>query len=1226
MRIVIDMQGAQTESRYRGIGRYTLSLTQAIVRHRGEHEIILVLNGLFPDTIEPIRAAFDGLLPQDCIRVWRSAGPLLEEQEGNDSRRRAAELVREAFIQSLNPDLVHIPSLFEGFNQDAVLSIGSLDKQTPVSVTLHDLIPLLNPEEYLDKNPPFAAYYRNKVDHLSRAALFLSISESASQEAFDCLGVPPEKVVNTSEAADGMFRKIDISDRERDALLKKLNIDSSFVLYSGGGDERKNLPRLIHAYAALPQALRKKHQLVLAGRIPNGIAVVLKNKARLAGLADDELILTDYITDEELIQLYNLCHLYVFPSWHEGFGLPALEAMACGAPVIGANTSSLPEVIGHPEALFDPMDVTAITNKLQEVLENEGLRQALKTHGETHAKGFTWEHSAQVALSAWEALLAGKHATQPFPLAASQEHLITGLVDEVKEWSNSLKSELSTAIAQNQQAGRARQLLLDVSEIRNNDAATGVQRVVRSYLKALLSSPPAGFQVVPVYATREEGYCYAWQMAHQYGAAIPEGLSEQARNDQAPIHWQRGDIFFALDMQHHVQLMHQTFFRQLQADGVTVKFLVHDLLPIQLADLFKDDDAKQLHEQWLSMIAATDGAICVSKATADAFDEWIEANHIFRTPGFRMTWVHNGGDLDGSKPSSGLPEDADEVLAKIRQRPALLAVSTLEPRKGQELLFDAVQVLWNQGHDINLVLVGTQGWKIDDLAQTLREHPENGKRLFWLEGISDEYLEKVYQASSALVAASINEGFGLSLIEAARYGVPIIARDIPVFREVAQASAFYFQENNGTALAGELAGWLALWKQGKHPLSTHLEWQTWAQSAEQLKTELVENRYPRKQLLVDVSELAQRDARSGIQRVVRSVLKEWLSNPPDGYRVEPVYAAPDEGYRYARRFTLDFMGWPAAALEDELIDYAPGDVFFGLDMQPQVQIAQQPFFQRLRQNGVTVKFLLHDLLPIQMPEFFPPGSEEGFTQWLRSITATDGVICVSRTVADELRVWVGEHGPERERPLQIGWSHNGADIDNSSPSRGMPEDAPEVLAKLEERPSFLMVGTLEPRKGYADALDVFDALWQQGEDVNLVIVGKMGWKVETLAERIKTHSEYNRRLFWLAGISDEYLDKVYSTCTCLIAASYGEGFGLPLIEAAQVGMPIIARDIPVFREVAGDYATYLPADMKKDRAGEVISHWLEDYYKGADFINRNITWKTWKESSSFLIDEVVSAI
>lgn len=615
--------------------------------------------------------------------------------------------------------------------------------------------------------------------------------------------------------------------------------------------------------------------------------------------------------------------------------------------------------------------------------------------------------------------------------------------------------------------------------------------------------------------------------------------------DKAPIRWQRGDIFFCLDMQHHVQLAHKEFFRQLQADGVTIKFLVYDLLPIQLADLFKDDNAKQLHENWLSMVAATDGAICISKATADAFNVWIEDNAVYCTPGFRMAWVHIGADLNGSKPSTGLPNDADDTLGKIRQRPTFLTVSTLEPRKGQDLLFAAVQALWERGEDINLVLVGKQGWKIDSLVEALRQHPENGRRLFWLEGISDEYLEKVYQSSTVLVAASINEGFGLSLIEAARYGVPIIARDIPVFREVAQSSAFYFQSNTGEALADELEQWLLLLSKETQPNSKKLPWQTWAQSAEQLKHELVEHRYPRRQLLVDISELVKHDARTGVQRVVRSILKEWLNYPPEGYRVEPVYGSEHDGYRYARRFTLEFMSRSPMAVEDELIDYAPGDVFFGLDMQPQVQIAQQVFYQKLRRQGVTVKFLVYDLLPLQIPDFFPTATKKDFYPWLKAITAADGVICISRVVADELSSWVAENDIKRERPLKIGWSHLGADIDNSAPSKGMPDDASDVLDKLKARPSFLMVGTLEPRKGHAGILDVFDALWMQKQNINLVIVGKEGWYVEELAERIKKHPELNLRLFWLAGISDEYLQKIYSNSSCLLAASFGEGFGLP---------------------------------------------------------------------------------
>src|SRR5262245_46199581 len=169
MRIVIDMQGAQTESRFRGIGRYTMSFSQAIARLRGEHEIILALNGLFPDTIEPIRAAFGGLLPQENIRVWYAPGPVRECEPGNESRREVAEQIREAFLASLEPDVIHICSLFEGYGDDAVTSIGRFDDTTLVSVTLYDPIPLLDQDHYLKPDPLFAEHYQRKLEYLKRA-------------------------------------------------------------------------------------------------------------------------------------------------------------------------------------------------------------------------------------------------------------------------------------------------------------------------------------------------------------------------------------------------------------------------------------------------------------------------------------------------------------------------------------------------------------------------------------------------------------------------------------------------------------------------------------------------------------------------------------------------------------------------------------------------------------------------------------------------------------------------------------------------------------------------------------------------------------------------------------------------------------------------------------------------------------------------------------------------
>lgn len=1216
MRIVIDMQGAQTESRFRGIGRYTLSLAQAIVRNRGEHEIILALSGLFPETIESIRAAFDGLLPQENIRVWHALGPVHEREPGNEWRREVAERIREAFLASLWPDVVYVSSLFEGYIDDAVTSIGVFAPQIPTVVTLYDLIPLLNPETYLKPNSDYAQYYQRKIEHLRRANSWLAISESAANEGREALALPFDAVVNISTACDAVFHHLDISEAERQQLQTRFGITKPFILYSGGADERKNLHRSIRAYAQLPKSLQVAHQLVLAGRMPEGEVAELRQTAKSAGIGVGQVLFTGYVTNEDLARFYNLCTVFIFPSLHEGFGLPALEAMSCGTAVIGANTTSVPEVIGRQDAMFDPYDEAAIRQKLAQVLGDEAFRSELAAHGLEQAKKFSWDESAKRAIAAFESLHGSlKRSITYINCSLSGDRLIQALAQCITDPESAALTKIAVCIAQNKNAGIARQLMLDVSELSQRDAATGVQRVVRSYLKALLQSPPAGFRVEPIYATQDEGYRYARRFTQRFLGQDTEHLTDD------PVQWQRGDVFFGLDMQHHVQLAHAAFYQQLRLDGVTVKFLVYDLLPIQLAGLFKDSNLKELHEQLLKIIAAADGAICISNATADAYKNWIAENAIRQSSNFQVAWVHIGADIDGSKPSQGLPTDALAVLNTIRSRPSFLCVATLEPRKGQQQIVEALQLLWNDGLDVNLVLVGQQGWKIEALAEAIRNHPEKDQRLFWLQGISDEYLEHVYRASTCLINASINEGFGLPLIEAARHGIPIVARDIPVFREVAGDCAFYFIGETPRDLATALKAWFGLHQEGRHPKSEQMRWSTWEESAERLKAALIQENYPRWQLLVDVSELVQRDARSGIQRVVRSVLKQWLNHSPAGYRVEPVYATVDRGYRYARRFTQGFLNCPDEGLQDETMEYAPGDVFFGLDLQPQVVPAQRAFYQVLRGQGVQVQFLVHDLLCIQMPQYFLPGSAEGFTRWLEVVAESDGAVCVSKTVADELADWVKENGPVRQRPFRINWYHNGADIDNSTPTKGLPADADTVLSHLRSRSSFLMVGTLEPRKGHAQVLEAFEQLWQTSGNVNLVIVGKQGWLVESLVDRLRTHHELNKRLFWLEGISDEYLEEIYAASTCLIAASEGEGFGLPLIEAAQHGLPIIARDIPVFREVSGEHTYYFSGRAAKDMAN-AISSWLVLFQKGEHPKSEGLHFLTWRESALQLIEQL----
>ena len=310
MRIVIDMQGAQsTSSRNRGIGRYTLALTKEMTRQRREHEIILVLNGLFPDTIEPIRAAFSDLLPQEQIHILETAGPVSAFDLSNEARRKTAEIAREAFLASLQPDIVLDTSLFEGLMDDSITSIGIFTTALPTAVILYDLIPLIHRDIYL-KSPLVERWYLNKLDHLRRADLLLSISASSGQEAIDYLGVRPADVVNISTACDNHFHALVIDEALRSNINKTYGLFRSFVMYTGGIDHRKNIEGLIRAYASLPKFVRAKHQLVFVCSIEQTDRERLEQLAEREGLAPDELVMTGFVSDKDLLTLYNLCKLF----------------------------------------------------------------------------------------------------------------------------------------------------------------------------------------------------------------------------------------------------------------------------------------------------------------------------------------------------------------------------------------------------------------------------------------------------------------------------------------------------------------------------------------------------------------------------------------------------------------------------------------------------------------------------------------------------------------------------------------------------------------------------------------------------------------------------------------------------------------------------------------------------------------------------------------------------
>lgn len=399
MRVVIDLQGAQTGSRLRGIGHYALNFALAAARLRGENEVVLALNGAFAEAVESIRAAFADVLPPESIRVGPAPRGVRAALPGSGERRVRAQWEWGQFLRSLVPDVVHVSSVFEGYGDDAVVCVGGLLPQVPVTATLYDLIPLRHPEVFF-ADRRYQAHYLVRLGELRRVSRLLAISEFVRAQGEELLEMPAGSVVNVSTGLEPDFQPGAASGE----ALARLGLTGPFVLYVGAGDERKNLRRLVRAWAGVPAALREGVALVFAGGIGQEMVSALRGEAQSCGVDPRELRVLGFVAREDLLALYRGCRLFVFPSWDEGFGLPVLEAMGCGAAVVCADAGSLPEVMELAEGRFDPFDEAAMSAVIGRALGDEALRRRLVDYGVRRARDFSWEATGRRAWAVWEDL------------------------------------------------------------------------------------------------------------------------------------------------------------------------------------------------------------------------------------------------------------------------------------------------------------------------------------------------------------------------------------------------------------------------------------------------------------------------------------------------------------------------------------------------------------------------------------------------------------------------------------------------------------------------------------------------------------------------------------------------------------------------------------------------------------------------------------------------------
>jgi glycosyltransferase involved in cell wall biosynthesis len=387
MYLLADAQALQTPaSRHRGVGRYAANLLRALAAARPDWRIEAVVNTRL---VEPDAAALGKTI---AVRPFE---PLLEPGPGT---RDANDQYFGDWLRAAAPDAVLELSFFE---EAAVVPLF-VGAHPPLVGVAYDLIPIVFHEHYLARHRD-REWYGARFREFAQCDRVLAISEATRGDVLRVMRWPPARVVSILGAAEPhpFIAGPDAADRVA-RTLAGLGIDRPFVLYVGGNDRRKNLRGALAAFAAMPPALRDAHAIVVVCDMPAREAAALRRAAADLGVAP-HLRLTGFVSEDVLQTLYRACRLSLFPSYYEGLGLPVIEALQCGAPVVASDRSGIPEFAGPVSRLVDPASPAAMAAAMT-ATRGERPEEGAEAR-RRFAAGFTWPRTAARAASVIEGVL-----------------------------------------------------------------------------------------------------------------------------------------------------------------------------------------------------------------------------------------------------------------------------------------------------------------------------------------------------------------------------------------------------------------------------------------------------------------------------------------------------------------------------------------------------------------------------------------------------------------------------------------------------------------------------------------------------------------------------------------------------------------------------------------------------------------------------------------------------
>ncbi|MBW3050287.1 hypothetical protein DNJ72_09055 [Prochlorococcus marinus XMU1403] len=746
MRIAIDISGVQSlGSRKRGIGRYSYEIITNILDQFPENEYVLIGNACLVD----ISSDFRKYLNFSNVNYinWYSLAPL-DYISKNENALNIARYLRSYTFNRVFPDVILITSFFEGFTDNCFTDFDKDTLEAPVLSIFYDLIPLLHPNLYLNSNHAFTEFYLNKIDRLKELDGLLSISSSSKNEAVKFLGFDEEKVYNISSACNTDIFNSNRVDIDQTSLVD-LDILNKYILYSGAGDPRKNIKGFLKAYSKLSSDIQLNYKLVFSGKLLDLEIDLIHTWIKEFNINDNNVVLLGYVSDKDLVALYQNCALFVFPSFHEGFGLPILEAMSCGAPAIGSNCTSIPEIIGDAKAMFDPYDTDSIKDLIHKALTDNIFRSFLLNNASKQIQKFSWLITSKRVLEVCEKIIHGKpkdysNCTWEY-INSTNNNYLNLVLEKIKNDKN-IKTSLCSKFA-NQIASSIDLINLDTD-----------------FISRSLIPKDSSF------SWRVEGPFDSNYSLAILNRSFAQSLSKTIQN--VTIHNTEGPGDYVPDMNFLKQYPYiYNLYNQSLESPASSTVTSRNLYPPRVEDL--QSRVNLLHSYgWEESEFPQEWAF--------EFNTYLQGISVMSSL-VKKVLIDNGVRIPISVCGLGIDHlktlDSAKNFSINSKKFRFLHVSSCFPRKGIDILLRAYGEAFCSYDDVTLI-IKTFNNSHNNIDQILnKEQSKNSKYpdvIIINDDLSDSQLKALYLSCDALVAPSRGEGFGLPIAEAMLLDLPVI--------------------------------------------------------------------------------------------------------------------------------------------------------------------------------------------------------------------------------------------------------------------------------------------------------------------------------------------------------------------------------------------------------------------------------------------------------------------